>query len=153
MKQTETAALKAVSEKKSGPFSRELTALYTKTTLLGPDVKPLSEHDGDKGEGIGGGRGGGGWLEDVEEQEEGLWMMCVCELKQGTVKENRNSKNSEITIGFLVCALHVRIRWVFILCTYSFCAYTTADRLSNRLWVTWYMSSSQTVSPHYQSYS
>lgn len=38
VKQTETAALKAASEKKSGPFSRELTALYTRTTLLGPDI-------------------------------------------------------------------------------------------------------------------
>lgn len=107
VKQTETAALKAVSEKKSGPFSRELTALYTRTTLLGPDVKPPSERGGDKGEGAGG-RGGGGW-EDVEEQEEGLWMMCICELEQGTDKEKRKSKTSEITIGFLVCALHMRI--------------------------------------------
>ena len=31
--QAETAALKAASSKKSGPFSRELTALYTKTTF------------------------------------------------------------------------------------------------------------------------
>ena len=35
VKQVETAALKAVSEKKSGPFTRKLTALYTKTTLIG----------------------------------------------------------------------------------------------------------------------
>ena len=48
--------------------------------------------------------------EDVEEQEEGLWMICVCELEQGTVKEMRKNKTSEITIGFLVCTLHMRIR-------------------------------------------
>lgn len=35
VKQVETAALKAISEKKSGPFTRKLTALYTKTTLIG----------------------------------------------------------------------------------------------------------------------
>ncbi len=39
VKQTETAALKAASDKKSGPFSRELTALYTQSTLLGPDLE------------------------------------------------------------------------------------------------------------------
>ena len=35
VKQMETAALKAASDKKSGPFTRELTALYTRTTLIG----------------------------------------------------------------------------------------------------------------------
>ena len=38
VKQMETAALKAASERKSGPFTRELTALYTKTTLIGKCV-------------------------------------------------------------------------------------------------------------------
>ena len=33
--QMETAALKAVSSKKSGPFKRDLTGLYTKATLTG----------------------------------------------------------------------------------------------------------------------
>jgi DNA mismatch repair ATPase MutS len=33
--QMETAALKAASDKRSGPFTRELTALYTRTTLIG----------------------------------------------------------------------------------------------------------------------
>ena len=35
VKQMETAALKAASDKRSGPFTRELTALYTMTTLIG----------------------------------------------------------------------------------------------------------------------
>ena len=35
VKQTETAALKATSDRKSGPFTRELAAVYTKTTLIG----------------------------------------------------------------------------------------------------------------------
>ena len=35
VKQMETAALKAASDNRSGPFTRELTALYTRTTLIG----------------------------------------------------------------------------------------------------------------------
>ena len=46
VKQTETAALKAVSDKKSGTFSRQLTALFTRTTLLGPDIE-RGEHQTD----------------------------------------------------------------------------------------------------------
>eukprot|EP00731_Ephydatia_muelleri_P023371 Em0015g954a len=42
-KQMETAALKAVSDNRSGPFARELTALYTRTTLLGPDVEGVAQ--------------------------------------------------------------------------------------------------------------
>ena len=104
MKQTETAALKAASDRKSGPFSRELTALYTRTTLLGPDVRPQFASRGRWGGGGGGDRengdGGGGWGEtEVEEEEEGLWMMCVCE-QTATAKER---KTSGITIGFVVC--------------------------------------------------
>uniref|UniRef100_A0A8C5LJB4 DNA mismatch repair protein MSH3 n=1 Tax=Leptobrachium leishanense TaxID=445787 RepID=A0A8C5LJB4_9ANUR len=41
VKQMETAALKAVGENKSSLFSRRLTALYTKSTLIGEDVSPL----------------------------------------------------------------------------------------------------------------
>ena len=35
VKQMETAALKAASDRRTGPFTRELTALYTRTTLIG----------------------------------------------------------------------------------------------------------------------
>ncbi|KAM8960815.1 DNA mismatch repair protein Msh3 [Pelodytes ibericus] len=45
VKQTETAALKAASENKSSVFSRQLTALYTKSTLIGEDVSPLINLD------------------------------------------------------------------------------------------------------------
>lgn len=38
MKQTETAALKAIGDNKSSLFSRKLTALYTKSTLIGEDI-------------------------------------------------------------------------------------------------------------------
>ena len=38
VKQTETAALKAAGENKSKVFTRELEALYTKTTLVGEGI-------------------------------------------------------------------------------------------------------------------
>ena len=38
VKQTETAALKAAGENKSKLFTRELQALYTKTTLVGEGI-------------------------------------------------------------------------------------------------------------------
>ncbi|OXB82642.1 UNVERIFIED_CONTAM: hypothetical protein H355_003937 [Colinus virginianus] len=38
VKQMETAALKAAGENKSSLFSRKLTALYTKSTLIGEDI-------------------------------------------------------------------------------------------------------------------
>lgn len=34
----ETAALKACGDNKSGPFTRQLTAMYTKSTLFGQDI-------------------------------------------------------------------------------------------------------------------
>eukprot|EP00043_Microstomoeca_roanoka_P000865 m.29608 g.29608 ORF g.29608 m.29608 type:complete len:1050 (-) comp10541_c0_seq3:224-3373(-) len=43
VKQTETAALKKAGSNKSKPFTRELSAMYTKATLIGEDVEP----DGD----------------------------------------------------------------------------------------------------------
>ncbi|XP_078221398.1 DNA mismatch repair protein Msh3 isoform X6 [Callithrix jacchus] len=45
VKQTETAALKAVGDNRSSLFSRKLTALYTKSTLIGEDVNPLIKLD------------------------------------------------------------------------------------------------------------
>ncbi|XP_075397341.1 DNA mismatch repair protein Msh3 [Tenrec ecaudatus] len=45
VKQTETAALKAAGDNKSSLFSRKLTALYTKSTLIGEDVNPLVKVD------------------------------------------------------------------------------------------------------------
>lgn len=55
VKQTETAALKAAVGNKAAPFSRELTALYTRSTLIGEDVTPVAGgeavNDGDLTEG------------------------------------------------------------------------------------------------------
>lgn len=45
VKQTETAALKAVGDSRGSLFARKLTALYTKSTLIGEDVSPLSKLD------------------------------------------------------------------------------------------------------------
>lgn len=38
VKQTETAALKAVGDSRGSLFARKLTALYTKSTLIGEDI-------------------------------------------------------------------------------------------------------------------
>jgi len=91
----ETAALKAASDKKSGPFSRQLTGLYTRTTLLGPDVEPKRPLYAYAGPSVGREHNAG----EVEE-EEGLYLMCLCEGKRTDV--GRKDKGKEITIGFLV---------------------------------------------------
>ena len=88
VKQTETAALKAASSKRTGPFTRELTALYTRATLLGPDV-------------VGGARGWGrsGDVDiEVVEGEETLFMMCVCE--EGRLEGQ--GRQQETTFRFMV---------------------------------------------------
>jgi hypothetical protein len=42
VKQTETAALKAAGDNRNTPFSRKLSALYTKSTLIGEDILSFS---------------------------------------------------------------------------------------------------------------
>ncbi|XP_069080623.1 DNA mismatch repair protein Msh3 isoform X2 [Pleurodeles waltl] len=67
VKQTETAALKAAGENKSALFTRQLTALYTKSTLIGEDVNPLLKLDD---------------AVDVEEINSDLpdnYLLCLCE--------------------------------------------------------------------------
>lgn len=48
VKQMETAALKAAGDNKGQPFERKLTALYTKSTLIGEDIlftfRPATGH-------------------------------------------------------------------------------------------------------------
>ena len=140
VKQTETAALKAASDKKAGPFSRELTALYTRTTLLGPDVKPPSGRGRDAGRERGEG-GERGVCVEVEEEEEGLWMMCVCELTPAAM----NSGKTDITVGFIVITFLYVHYYNIILLQFS--------RLFSQQWVTCCTTSSLTVCRHYQSYS
>ncbi|XP_026389118.1 DNA mismatch repair protein MSH3-like isoform X2 [Papaver somniferum] len=89
VKQTETAAIKAHGENKCGPFTRGLSALYTKATL-------------EAAEDMGGGGGG--------EEEFGScsnYLICVVEkdlLVGGSDKKSEISKESggfDVTIGFV----------------------------------------------------
>ncbi|XP_077988845.1 DNA mismatch repair protein Msh3-like [Glandiceps talaboti] len=72
VKQTETAALKAAGDNKSGPFTRKLTALYTKSTLIGEDVDPSSScsHGDDMS----------------NSYTDDNYLMCVAEVKSKTAK-------------------------------------------------------------------
>ncbi|XP_058842608.1 DNA mismatch repair protein Msh3-like [Acipenser ruthenus] len=86
VKQTETTALKAVGGNKSSLFTRELTALYTKSTLVGEDVNPLLK------------------LGDLEEAEDVVvedapnnYLLCICE-SWGSSKDR---KRQELTIGMV----------------------------------------------------
>ncbi|XP_077203599.1 DNA mismatch repair protein Msh3 isoform X3 [Paroedura picta] len=84
VKQIETAALKAVGEKKSSLFTRKLTALYTKSTVLGEDVNPLLKLD---------------HLSDAEEISSDAcdnYLLCICESK-----ESFREKRQERTIGIV----------------------------------------------------
>lgn len=65
VKQMETAALKACGDNKSGPFTRQLTAMYTKSTLFGQDVDPVNFSEELQGE------------INVEESCSSEYLMCV----------------------------------------------------------------------------
>ncbi|XP_041042752.1 DNA mismatch repair protein Msh3 isoform X2 [Carcharodon carcharias] len=71
VKQTETAALKAVGENKGNLFTRKLTALYTKSTLIGEDINPLLSLDSDSVE-----------VGDVPSEPPNNYLMCICEQRQ-----------------------------------------------------------------------
>lgn len=83
VKQTETAALKAAGSNKSAPFERELTALYTRSTLIGEDVTPAAG-----AEGVGDG-----------DLAEGATAMLL------VVHEGKSSSGKEGTIGISVIAV------------------------------------------------
>ncbi|XP_014113725.1 PREDICTED: DNA mismatch repair protein Msh3 [Pseudopodoces humilis] len=67
IKQMETAALKAAGENKSSLFSRKLTALYTKSTLIGEDVNPLLKLDDSVD------------VEEVAADVPDNYLLCICE--------------------------------------------------------------------------
>ncbi|OWF46885.1 DNA mismatch repair protein Msh3-like [Mizuhopecten yessoensis] len=78
VKQMETAALKAAGDNRSAPFTRELSALYTKSTLIGEDVNPLLN------------------VEDTGDSSCGTstsYLMCVYE-----APPNKNSKQHTTAI-------------------------------------------------------
>ncbi|XP_029430030.1 DNA mismatch repair protein Msh3 isoform X2 [Rhinatrema bivittatum] len=82
VKQTETTALKAVGDNKSSLFTRQLTALYTKSTLIGEDVNPLLKLDD---------------MTDVEEitaDAPNNYLLCICETKE-------SRKKGEVTLGLV----------------------------------------------------
>ncbi|XP_054842632.1 DNA mismatch repair protein Msh3 [Eublepharis macularius] len=79
VKQMETAALKAVGEKKSSLFTRKLTALYTKSTVIGEDVNPLLKLD---------------YLSDAEELPSDAcdnYLLCISESKESFREKRQNS--------------------------------------------------------------
>ncbi|NWU86031.1 MSH3 protein, partial [Onychorhynchus coronatus] len=93
IKQMETAALKAAGENKSSLFSRKLTALYTKSTLIGEDI--LSNKFGFRSN---------LWcLDDSVDVEEvptdvpDNYLLCCCENGENL----RGGKKGDIVIGIM----------------------------------------------------
>uniref|UniRef100_A0A8B9H1I2 DNA mismatch repair protein MSH3 n=1 Tax=Astyanax mexicanus TaxID=7994 RepID=A0A8B9H1I2_ASTMX len=82
VKQTETTAIKASSANKSSLFTRQLSALYTKSTLVGEDVNPLLKL-GDLEQ-----------AEDVVQDPPTSYLMCV--------SENWDKLSKELTVGLVV---------------------------------------------------
>ncbi|GAB1600646.1 DNA mismatch repair protein Msh3-like [Argonauta hians] len=82
VKQTETAALKAVSDNKSSVFSRKLTALYTKSTLFGEDVAALNDVTD---------------LDDADSDNTSQYLMCLYEIPS---EDNKKPKDSS-TFGLV----------------------------------------------------
>ncbi|XP_030179674.1 DNA mismatch repair protein Msh3 isoform X2 [Lynx canadensis] len=85
VKQTETAALKAIGDNKSSLFSRKLTALYTKSTLIGEDVNPLVKLD----DAIN--------VDEIVTDNSTNFLLCICE-DQENVKDK---KKGNIFIGMV----------------------------------------------------
>ncbi|XP_067294282.1 DNA mismatch repair protein Msh3 [Pseudorasbora parva] len=82
VKQTETSAIKASSTNKSSLFTRQLHALYTKSTLVGEDVNPLLKL-GDLEQ-----------AEDVVQDSANNYLMCV--------SESFDKQSKELTVGMVV---------------------------------------------------
>ncbi|XP_021111368.1 DNA mismatch repair protein Msh3 isoform X6 [Heterocephalus glaber] len=80
VKQTETAALKAVGDSRSSPFARKLTALYTKSTLIGEDVSPLSKLDD-----------GAVGVDEVTTDASAGYLLCICEDKDSAKGKRKGS--------------------------------------------------------------
>lgn len=83
VKQTETAALKAAGSNKSAPFERQLTAMYTRSTLIGEDVTPA---------------GGGDGVDDGDLSEGTTAMLLV-------VSEGKSSGGKDGTVGISLVAI------------------------------------------------
>ncbi|XP_053147197.1 DNA mismatch repair protein Msh3 isoform X2 [Hemicordylus capensis] len=80
VKQMETAALKAVGGNKSSLFTRKLTALYTKSTVLGEDVNPLLKIDNP--------------VDSSDEMPSDVcdnYLLCISESKESLKDKSRNT--------------------------------------------------------------
>uniref|UniRef100_A0A2K6FT88 DNA mismatch repair protein MSH3 n=1 Tax=Propithecus coquereli TaxID=379532 RepID=A0A2K6FT88_PROCO len=85
VKQTETAALKAIGDNKSSLFSRKLTALYTKSTLIGEDVNPLIKLD----DAIN--------VDEIMTDTSTNYLLCICENTENV----KDKKKGNIFIGIV----------------------------------------------------
>ncbi|XP_034152362.1 DNA mismatch repair protein Msh3 isoform X3 [Esox lucius] len=83
VKQTETSAIKASGASKNSLFTRQLSALYTKSTLIGEDVNPLHSF----------GDVEGGELTDVVTDPPESYLLCLSETW------DKNSR--QLTIGLM----------------------------------------------------
>ncbi|XP_060057082.1 DNA mismatch repair protein Msh3 isoform X2 [Erinaceus europaeus] len=82
VKQVETAALKAIGDNKSSVFTRKLTALYTKATLIGEDVDPLIKLDDAVN------------VDEIMTDTSTSFLLCICENK-----ENAKDAKGSVFIG------------------------------------------------------
>ncbi|XP_056232941.1 DNA mismatch repair protein Msh3 isoform X1 [Seriola aureovittata] len=83
VKQTETSAIKASGANRNALFTRQLSALYTKSTLVGEDVNPVSRlEDGEEGA-----RG------DVALDPPDSFLLCI--------SENWNKVKTQLTVGLV----------------------------------------------------
>lgn len=85
VKQTETAALKAIGDNKSSVFSRKLTALYTKSTLIGEDVNPLIRLDDSVN------------IDEVMTDTSTNYLLCIYEEKENI----KDKKKGNISVGIV----------------------------------------------------
>ncbi|XP_049621997.1 DNA mismatch repair protein Msh3 [Suncus etruscus] len=79
VKQMETAALKAVGDNKSSLFTRKLTALYTKSTLIGEDVNPLIKLDDTIN------------VDEIMTDSSTGFLLCICEEKENTKDQKKGN--------------------------------------------------------------
>uniref|UniRef100_A0A8D0G6W9 DNA mismatch repair protein MSH3 n=1 Tax=Sphenodon punctatus TaxID=8508 RepID=A0A8D0G6W9_SPHPU len=83
VKQMETAALKAVGENKSSLFARKLTALYTKSTIIGEDILFDLHNPVD--------------VEEITADVCDNYLLCICENKTSL----HEKKKGDVVIGIV----------------------------------------------------
>lgn len=81
VKQTETTAIKASGANKNALFTRELSALYTKSTLVGEDVNPVCRDIDEQG------------CEDTGLDAPQSFLLCI--------SENWDKRQKQLTLGLV----------------------------------------------------